>query len=396
MERIIFHCDCNNFYASVELLDKPQLKNLAFAVAGSSKDRRGIILAKNQIAKEKGVLTAETIYQAQKKCKDLVLVKPNHSKYAEISKKINEIYQSYTDLVEPFGIDESWLDVTNSYHLFAKTPLELAYILKERIKEEIGVTVSIGVSFNKMFAKLGSDYKKPDAITVLEKDNYKDILYPLNVNDLMYVGKSAKRVLNNLDIKTIGDLALSDKKTLAKLLGKNGEMIHEYANGIDNSPVASYTEHHEVKSVGNGITFSRNLNGEEDIKTAINILADTVASRLRKQGIKCQSVQVLIKDPAFKSITRQKTLGKATDITKEISKIALEIVLENWNMLNDIRMLSVTATKLTSDDDAQISFFEEKEDEKQKAIENAMDKIRDKYGKKSIMVARTVKNDICK
>ena len=239
-ERIIFHCDCNSFFASVELLPHPELWDKPVAVGGDSQTRHGIVLAKNEAAKKYGVKTAETLWQARKKCPDLIVLPPHHDLYSKYSKIINEIYTQYTDLVEPFGIDESWLDVTNTWQLFASSPKQLADDLRQRIKFETGLTISVGVSFNKIFAKLGSDYKKPDATTVISQDNYKDIVYPLPVQDLIYVGKSTQSALNDMGIRTIGQLAEIPLKTLEDRFGKHGLELYNYANGLENSPVSSF------------------------------------------------------------------------------------------------------------------------------------------------------------
>jgi len=260
MDRIIFHCDCNSFYASVELLGRPELRHLPVAVCGDPESRHGIILAKNEAAKTFGVKTAETIWQARKKCPELVLLPAHHRRYAEISKKVNSIYEEYSDLVEPFGIDESWLDVTGSVHLFGGDPVALADTLRERIRAEVGITISVGISFNKVFAKLGSDYKKPDATTVISRENFQELVWPLPVTDLLYVGHAAKNAFQRFRIATIGELAVFDKDALFTILGKNGVQLHDFANGLDTSPVAPARQSAVPKSVGNGLTFPRNLN----------------------------------------------------------------------------------------------------------------------------------------
>ena len=252
MDRVIFHCDLNSFYASVELLSHPELRHLPVAVCGDPDSRHGIILAKNEPAKKFGVKTAETIWQARKKCPDLVLLPAHHSKYREFSKKVNSLYQKYTDLVEPFGIDESWLDVTGTLHLFGGDPRALADRLRNEVLNTWGLTISVGVSFNKVFAKLGSDYKKPNATTVISRENFKSMVWPLPVTDLLYVGRAAARAFEKFGIRTIGDLAAFDRESLYTLLGKNGAQLHDFANGLDASPVAPADQYTPPKSVGNG------------------------------------------------------------------------------------------------------------------------------------------------
>jgi len=397
MDRTILHCDLNNFYASVECLYKPELKNLPMVVSGNVDNRHGIILAKNEIAKGFGIVTAETVWQAKKKCPDLVLVPPHHDRYAKYSKIVQLIYDRFTDMVEPFGIDEAWLDVTGSLNLFGNGK-DIADNIREMIKKELGLTISVGVSFNKIFAKLGSDYKKPDATTVLGRDNYKEIVYPLAVSDLLYVGKAATASLTKMGITTIGQLANYDKKIISDKLGKMGLMIHDYANGHDDSPVQYTHEQSVAKSVGKGLTFKRNLVGIEDIKKGLMPLADSVATRLRHSELKCSTVQVTIRDPQFKTITRQKKLDVPTHLLAEIVGTAIEILESNWNMKNPIRMLTITGTNLVSENvSGQISFFNSDESEKREKwekIEQAVDNIRGRYGREVISLAATINNEL--
>ena len=230
MDRVIFHCDLNSFYASVELLSHPELRHRPVAVCGDPNSRHGIILAKNEPAKAFQVKTAETIWQAKKKCPDLVLLPAHHGLYRDFSRKVNSLYQDYTDLVEPFGIDESWLDLTGTLHLFGGDPVKVAGQLREEVRGRFGLTISVGVSFNKVFAKLGSDYKKPDATTVITRENFQTLVWPLPVTDLLYVGQAAARTFQQFGVRTIGDLAAFDREQLFSLLGKNGVQLHDYAN----------------------------------------------------------------------------------------------------------------------------------------------------------------------
>ena len=308
MDRVIFHCDLNSFYASVELLDHPELRHLPVAVCGDPASRHGIILAKNEPAKAFGIKTAETIWQARKKCPRLVLLPAHHDKYREFSRQVNQLYQEYTDLVEPFGIDESWLDVTGSLHLFGGDPLALAHQLRRRVRGELGLTISVGVSFNKVFAKLGSDYKKPDAVTLISPDNFRALVWPLPVTDLLYVGRAAADTLKRFGVRTIGDLARFDREALFSLLGRHGRQLHAYANGLDRSPVSSACQENAPKSIGNGLTFPRSLSGREEICSGIAMLSDRVAVRLRRAGMKAAGVSLAIRDPDFRDISRQRRL----------------------------------------------------------------------------------------
>ncbi len=394
MDRTILHCDANGFFASVECLYRPELKYVPMAVSGSVEDRHGIILAKNELAKGFGIKTTDTVGQARKKCPQLVLVPPHHDRYQKYSSIINGIYERFTDMVEPFGIDESWLDVTGSLHLFGGGK-ETADSIRETVKRETGLTVSVGVSFNKTFAKLGSDLKKPDATTVISRDNYRDVVYPLPVSSLLFAGKAATKMLKELGITTIGRLAAFDKAAITDKLGKMGAMLHDCANGIDESPVHFAGEEREAKSVGNGMTFRRDLAGIEDITSGVLALSDTVAARLRRHGLKCSAVQVMIRDPQFKTISRQKKLAKPTCLAKDISGAALEIIKASWNLSAPIRMLTITGLSLCAADKGQLSFFDEEPNSaKQEKIERAIDDIRSKFGSGAISVGTNLYNDI--
>ena len=396
MDRVILHCDMNGFFASVELLSRPELRDRPMAVCGSPDKRHGIILAKNEPAKQAGVVTAETVWQALKKCPDLQFVPPHMSKYKHYSRLINEIYQRFTDMVEPFSIDESWLDVTASQSLFG-SGREIADTIRETVKKELGLTLSAGVSFNKIFAKMGSEYKKPDATTLITRENFKEILWPLPARDMFFVGKATARKLSESGIKTIGDIAVADPGVLERMLGKQGRQLWEYTNGMDNSPVARIGEGEKIKSVGNGVTFTRDLITEDDIITAVTSLSDTVAGRLRRYGMKACGVKVDIKDPYFKVISRQKQLFSPTNLAGELAKNALDIIHTSWKKGSPIRMLTITGINLTDEVfDEQLSLFGISGDDRQKGeqIERTMDEVRKKYGSSSIGFAAVLDNDI--
>jgi len=392
MDRIIFHCDLNSFYASVELLEHPELRHLPVAVCGDPESRHGIILAKNEPAKAFGVKTAETIWQARKKCPDLVLLPAHHDKYREFSRRINQVYQEYTDLVEPYGIDESWLDVTGTVHLFSTDAKTLADQLRDRIRSEFGLTISVGVSFNKVFAKLGSDYKKPDATTVITRENVPDIVWPLPVTDLLYVGRAAAQTFEKFGIRTIGDLARFDRDSLFSLLGKNGAQLHDFASGQDNSPVAPAAQYTPPKSVGNGLTFSQNLQGYDEIRAGITQLSDQVGARLRRCHMKCRGVSLSVRNPDFQDISRQKQLTTPTYLAREISQAATELAESCWNMERPVRALTVTALYLVPEEEAgaQLDLFAVEENNKRlrlEKLEGTLDAIRAKYGKGAIAPA---------
>ena len=390
MDRIILHCDLNSFFASVELLSRPELRELPVAVCGDPNARHGIILAKNEPAKACGVQTAETIWQARRKCPDLYLLPPHHDRYRLYSRAVNDIYARYTDLVEPFGIDESWLDLTGSAHLFGGDPRAIADGIRKTVREELGLTLSVGVSFNKVFAKLGSDYKKPDATTVISRENWRDIVWPLPVGDLLFVGSAARKLLGQYGIRTIGQLAACRPQMLEDLMGKMGSQLYEYANGLDREPVRSRYDAEPVKSVGNGTTFSKNLTTREQVHGGIAVLADSVGSRLRHYGLYAGGVQVTVRDPAFHDRSRQTQLSTPTHLIRDLTNAAIGLTDQLWRPPSPVRALTVTAIHLVPEGDAyeQVDLFTAgaaPKKEKQEKLEAAMDRIRGKYGADAII-----------
>ena len=388
-DRIILHCDLNCFFASVELLDKPALQNVPVAVCGDPASRHGIILAKNEPAKRLGVQTAETVWQAKQKCPHLILLPPHHSLYADYSRRVNTIYGQYTDLVEPFGIDESWLDVTGSLHLFGGDARQLADDIRARLRQELELTISVGVSFNKVFAKLGSDYKKPDATTVVSRENWRDIVWPLPVGDLLFVGRAARRTLSQFGVETIGQLAACKPELLEQLMGKAGLQLYRYANGLDDAPVRPQHEQEPVKSVGNSTTFPENLTRWEQVRGGLQMLCDSVAARLRQQGLYCGGVAVGVRDAQFRTVSRQMRLPGPTHLMRDIYGAALELTGRIWKAPNPIRLLSVTALYITDSADSyqQLDLLAgdaTARDRRQEQLESAMDAIRGKYGRDAI------------
>ena len=385
MDRIILHCDLNSFYASVELRSRPDLQNVPVAVCGDPTSRHGIILAKNEPAKKFGVQTAETIWQAKKKCPELVLLPPHHKLYRQVSKEVNTIYEQYTDLVEPFGIDESWLDVTHTLHLFGGDAKALADHLRQRMKQEMGLTLSVGVSFNKVFAKLGSDYRKPDATTVVSRENWQRLVWPLPVGALLYVGGAARKILAQFGVKTIGELAACKRDALETLMGKMGSQLYRYANGLDDSPVRGAADREPIKSVGNSTTFRRDLTRWDEVQSGISLLSDSVAMRLRRYGLYCGGVQVGIKNSRFQVFSRQTTLDHSTHLMREINDTALRLAKDLWKAPDPIRLLSVTALHLTEEAQSyrQLDLLgtDDTQQEKQEAVESAMDALRKKFGR---------------
>ncbi|HML69065.1 MAG TPA: DNA polymerase IV [Clostridia bacterium] len=392
MDRTILHCDCNSYFASVECISRPELKTVPMAVCGDPESRHGIILAKNELAKRYGIQTAETIWQAKRKCPQLTLVAPHHDLYEQVSDQINQIYGQYTDLLEPFSIDESWLDVTGTLHQFGSGQ-EIADELRKRVREEIGITISVGVSFNKIYAKLGSDYKKPDATTCITRENYQDILWPLPAQDMMFVGTTTAQRLAHMGIETIGDIAKAGRDQLRLILGRSGETIWEYAAGEDRSLVRRTDETEPPKSIGNSITFPHDLVGRQEICAGLLALCDQVGSRLRKHGLYSATVQIQIKDPFLTTISRQQKLAAPTNVTREIYEAALAIADKSWSMSSPVRLLSVTAASLSDCCAEQMTLIDDTTEEKLKSakLDRAMDSIRSRFGKDSISYARLMK-----
>ncbi|GHU70095.1 DNA polymerase IV [Clostridia bacterium] len=399
-DRIIFHCDCNSFFASVEETFNPELRKVPMAVAGDPQMRHGIVVAKNELAKKYNIKTAETVWSAKNKCPQLVLMPPRHGEYQYFSERVNAIYEQYTPLVERFGIDESFLDLTGCLSNYNEDGLKLAHVIRERIKREIDITISIGVSWNKIFAKLGSDYKKPDAVTEISRNNWKEIVFPLPVGDLFFVGRKTVEALSKLGVQTIGELAACERGLLLKEFGKFGEQLYINANGLDSSPVAESGAYEQAKSIGNGYTFSRDLITDEDIRTGVIYLTDSVASRLRAQGFKCRTVSVSIRDNTLKTISRQTSLETPTYLAKEIADAARALIAKHWPSGKRIRTLTVTAENLVPADcerHEQLSWFTEPAKPNTDSIERlekAIDGIRDRFGRHSVQQAVIMGNDL--
>lgn len=384
MDRTILHIDVNNFFASIEIMLNPNLKGLPVAVCGSEDDRHGIVLAKSYEAKKFGVKTAETIWQAKKKCPKLIIVPPQYEEYKKYSKLIQNIYYSYTDQVEPFGLDECWLDVTGSLKLFGSVE-NIAEEIRERVKKEIGVTVSIGVSFTKTFAKLGSDLKKPDAITYISKENFKNIVWPLVTNEIIGVGKSTFKILEEMNLKTIGELANCDISLLEQKLGKHGRILWKRVNGIDDEIVDSNTYIASPKSIGNGKTFRNDLTKIEDIRSAFQNLTYEISNKLKKHRLEAKNIQIVIRDNQFNDKQLQCELPTITSSSLIITNTAMDLFKKyKWN--KPIRALTIRAINLVEEGrNDQITLFEEKDEyEKIKKIDKVMFEINNKFGTNSI------------
>ena len=396
MERSVLHCDANKFYASVECLYHPEIRDKPVVVGGSEETRHGIVLTGNEKAKKLyGIKTGMSLADARQLCPKLIVMPPNYPRYIRFSKMLRRIYSDYTDMIEPFGLDECWLDVTGSRLLFG-TPEEIAEDIRERVKFELGITVSVGVSWNKIFAKLGSDYKKPDAVTVINRDNYKEIVYPLPVSDLLMVGPATTRKLKNHGIYTIGELADAPPEMLAAFLGKMGYVIHSFANGYENAPVGVSGSTPLIKSVGNGITAPRDLMNEEDIKSVQYVLAESVARRLREQGLKGRVVSIGIRDKNLFSFTRQSKLSSATNDTRKLQSTALKLFNSNYSFetMPPVRALTVSVSELCDENDSfQLDMFEDNElAERLDRLNHAVDGLKDRFGSDCVRQAFLLKD----
>lgn len=388
--RTILHVDLNNFYASVETVLNPELKDKFVGVCGSVENRHGIILAKNEKAKKLGVKTGMTIREALKLCPELVLVEAKHNHYIEYSNAVRNIYRDYTDRIESFGIDECWLDVTNSLKMFGSGE-KIANEIRERVKNEYGLTVSVGVSFNKVFAKLGSDLKKPDATTVISINNFQDKLRDLPVSQLLFVGKSMAEKLNKININTVGDLANVDKAFLVRKFGKRGETIHDYATGKEDSPVLKDDEADEIKSVGNSITCYRDLTSLDDVKIVLTVLAESVSSRLISYGLgKATGISVYVRDANLKSLTRQGKLDVPSNLPDDFSNAAFCLFQKNFNLEKGIRTIGITVYGFIGDIE-QITVYESEYDKKER-LNKAIAGIKNKYGNGSVLKGIVLKD----
>lgn len=389
--RIIFHSDLNNFYASVECALDPSLRGHPVAVCGSSELRHGIILAKNNLAKSYGVKTAEAIWQAKKKCPDLVLVPADYEKYSKYSKLARKIYYDYTDKVEPFGADEAWLDVSgySGVHNFEDAG-HLADSIRNRIFSELGLTVSIGVSYNKVFAKLASDYKKPDATTVFSPDKYGEIIANLPASDMIYVGKSTRAALSNFGVHTIGQIASLNESFMKTAFGKVGVGLLKNARGEDVSPVVSEWEFEGIKSIGNSLTCPRDLENDSDVRMMCYMLAESVGARLRCHGLKCSVVQISIRESDLKTHEHQTTLSEPTDCTKIIAETAYKIFNSVYDWHTSVRSIGIRGSCLCrADTPIQLSIFdyERERNERNSKIDKTVDSIRGRFGNSSLQRA---------
>ena len=386
--RAILHSDLNCFYASVEMMLDPALRGKAVAVCGSSEDRHGIVLAKSEKAKKAGVKTGMVNWEAKQCCRDLIIVPPQYDQYLKYSKLTRAIYQRYTDLVEPYGMDECWLDVTGS-RAACGDAMTIAQQIRRSVREELGLTVSIGVSFNKVFAKLGSDMKKPDAITEIEPNSFQEKVWPLPCSDLLYCGPATTAKLSQYGIHTIGDLAAFDPRLLQNALGVNGLALWNYANGLDVSRVMHRDFVSPVKSIGHGITCISDLENEQEVWKVMLALAQDVGHRLRLHNLEARAVQIWVRGGDLYGSQYQCKLPLKTQLPSEIAAAAFRVFQERYAWATKVRSVTVRAIDLVPREGAvQLSLFEDVQEHiAREKVQNAVEEIRGRYGKSAITYA---------
>ncbi len=386
--RVILHSDCNCFYASVEMLHNPALRDVPMAVGGDPEARHGIVLTANYIAKRQGVKTGMALWEARQACRDVVIVHPNYDEYIRFSRKARRIYGEYTDLVEPYGLDESWIDITHSCEMLGtRTGMSIAREISDRIKNELGITVSIGVSWNKIYAKFASDYKKPDAITQVTRENYKDIVWRSPVSDLLYVGRRTNAKLRKYGILTIGDLAVADPEFLHQIFGKIGYVLSAFARGEDRTPVAAVGDYVPIKSVGNSTTTPRDLVNDDDVRMVIYLLSESVAARLRENHFIGDVIGISIRDNGLYSFTRQHRVKIPTNISEEIAGYAWQLFKTNYDWEHPIRSVGVRVSNLVPDSMPHQTdlFMTEEVREKYLKADLAVSDIRRRFGYESVL-----------
>ena len=384
-ERVILHCDLNNFFASVSLLFNPTLRSVPVAVCGDKEQRHGIVLAKNEAAKRCGVKTAEAIFEAKAKCPELVILPPMMDEYKEYSEKAHRIYEEYTDMIEPFGIDECWLDVTGSRLLFGSGE-EIADKIRREIKQKLGITVSVGVSFNKVFAKLGSDMKKPDGITVISRENFREKIWRLPISDLLFVGRKTTDRLRSCGICTIGDAAVCSDEMLERLLGKNGLELKRYALGEDNSPVSRQHEKATPKSIGRSVTRQQDFKTPDEIWGMFLSLAREISDSLREQGLYAGGVQVHIRNAALSVKEFSRSYPDSVNGAKIIAERGMELLNEHFGFTEPLRSVGLRAINLRGYQTAiqEDIFGDSEKRETEEKIESSIYELRKKFGSTSI------------
>ena len=377
VDRQILHVDCNKFYASVECSRRPELRDKPVAVGGSEASRHGIVLTKNEIAARYGLTTGEPLWSARQKCPDLVVVPPDFPTYVRYSGMVRRILADYTDRVEPFGLDEAWLDLTDC----TGDAVDTAHCIRRRIRQELGITVSIGVSFNKTFAKLGSDYKKPDAVTVFSRENYRELVWPLPVGDLLFVGRATRQKLASRYIYTIGDAARADPVLLQSLLGKWGAMLHAMANGLDRQPVVPSEEHAAVQSVSNGMTTPRDLTDEHDVRVVMHVLAESVGRRLREQHMAGRTIEVHVRDDRLVTRSYRMTLPCYIQSTEDIARQGMALFCEKYGWEHPLRSVTLGISGLEPESmPCQMDMIDSADRERRERLDRTLDSLKQRFG----------------
>ena len=390
--RTILHCDLNNFYASVEQKLHPEFDGMPLAVCGNPEARHGIVLAKNQLAKKAGVQTGETLWSAKQKCPDIVFVPPHFDEYVKYSKQVFEIYTTYTDRVESFGIDECWLDVTGCERLFG-TGEQIANQLRQKVKEKTGLTISVGVSFTKTLAKLGSDLKKPDATTVLDQEHYMSVIGDMSPSELIMIGRHTSEKLDKMNIRTIRQLANADRDTLRYKFGVIADNMINAASGIETEEVKRYYDVRIPKSVSNGTTTPRDIKNLDEAKIVVYALSEMVATRLRQYNLVANGVGLSIKNPDLQWTSKQVPLTPASATSSAIAQSAIKLLTQMHAFGTPLRAITVSAIRLSDRNQLQLSLFDEAESKTDK-LEESLDKIRGKYGYKAVQRGLLVGNDL--
>lgn len=381
MERIILHSDINHCYAQIEEMKNPHLRHIPMAVGGFEEKRHGIILAKNDLAKTFHIKTGESLREAYAKCPQLTIIHPHYEEYLYYTEQIKDVYRQFSDRVESFGLDEAWVDVSESSRLYGDG-VSIARMIQKKVLQQFGITISIGVSFNKIFAKLGSDMVKHMGLVEITKANYKQMVWPLPVSELLYIGRSTASKLEACGIYTIGELASLPSGFMSEHFGKVGEILHTFANGWDETPVAKTTEHAPIKSIGNAITAVKDIVSFEEAKLIYYVLTESVASRLRESGLKGNVIHLSLRNMDLISFTRQKTITQPTNLCEEIMPVVLDLLKKHYDFQIPLRTIGVSISGLRKDDGyIQMNLFtSEKQREKQLVLEETMDAIRNKFG----------------
>ena len=392
MERLILHTDLNCYYANVEMMLEPKLKNVPMAVGGSVENRHGIILTKNQLAKNAGVKTGMALWEARQMCDGLVIIPPRMELYLMYSERVREIYRRFTGKIEPYGIDESWLDCTGCQKRFG-SGREIAQAIRKAVKRELGLTLSIGISWNKIFAKFGSDYKKPDAQTEITRENYREIVWPCPVDNLFFVGRATRRKLKGKNIDTIGELADTRLDLVKSWFGKNGEMIWNFANGYDTSPVEPYDK---IKSIGRGITAKEDLINREEVKQVIYDRSLKVSRSLRKHGLAARRLQLSVRDINLWTREFQCKFSYATQAWHDLAEQSIQLFNMRYGWSYPLRSLTVRAIDLVAASrPEQISLFNDyARIEKNEKLEKAIEGIKDRYGEHAVVPAITMNSKV--